>query len=156
MNAGRFFQRWHHQFSEIGSFRHNRPRLLFMGTSEEPYCSHNWSCCKCAWNTWHLWMCTPVVPPSDMYHYWCMRFLTVILNITLISDSFNKNLSIPFICHFSCLSLIASLALPYIPIQQKLIAMSCTHSKSLHHEYGITLYVTLVQEMTSVMKFFWM
>ena len=33
----RIFQRLHHQLSELGSFHLNRPRLLFMGTSEESF-----------------------------------------------------------------------------------------------------------------------
>ena len=69
--------------------------LLFMGTSEDSCCSHIQSCCRCAWNKWHLWTCTPVALPtlSSMYHYWWMQFWRIIANITLVKDGFNKNLS---------------------------------------------------------------
>ena len=100
------------------------PRLLFMGTSEEScLCDSTWlgwgsrcsnirSCCTCAWNTWYLWTCTPIAPPtlSSIYRYWWTQFWAVLVNITLVNDAFNKHFVFPFVSYFLCLCLTASLA----------------------------------------------
>jgi hypothetical protein len=45
-----------------------------------------------------------------MYRYWWEQFGTVIINITLVNDAFNKNFVFPFVCNFLCLRLASSLA----------------------------------------------
>ena len=67
---------FHRELSKTDSFHLTRPRLLFMGSSEESCCSHIRSYCKCVWNICHLWKCVPIAPPtlSNMHHYLWMNF----------------------------------------------------------------------------------
>lgn len=69
-------------------------------------------CCAYAWNLWHRWVCTSIIPSMvpGIYYYLLTHIWILIVNIALVNDGVDKD---SFHVSSPCLCFNASLAFIY-------------------------------------------